>query len=63
MIFVDVIILWLVNLFCPDNPKPGPTAKNGNNENLVGFFFGTAHWGDNDNSKPINEDYDKGPDW
>lgn len=56
--FVDLIVLCLLNLFFPEGK-----STSGKNEDLTAFFFGASPWGRTDNSKPIDEDYDQGPDW
>ena len=63
--FIDVLILWLVNLFCKSSKssKSGKQSKGNKNEDLTAFFFGTHHLEDQHKSEPVNKDWDNGPDW
>ncbi len=64
---IDIILLWLVNLFCEKQPQAVQRAskakKNNENEDLKAFFFGTYPLEREDKSNPVNDDYDQGPNW
>ncbi|RLD79766.1 MAG: hypothetical protein DRJ10_08345 [Bacteroidetes bacterium] len=63
-------IYWIFNTLCPKEEY----IKYGGNtdtqqihyENGAAFFFSSSHLGDNKQETappPVNEDYDRGPEW
>lgn len=66
MLGVDLFLLWLVNLFFPEN-KQGNQQQRGNgenNENWIILDHMNQNFDNRGDSDPfLNEEFNDGPDW
>lgn len=60
--FVDIILLWIVNLFCAKQEVKRSKKANGDEE-LTAFFLSTRPLEREDRSERVNNDYGQGPNW